>query len=130
MNQRAVPQMADSGVLKVPIEVLFDRNEKLGQDSGSRHGRCQSVAAYRSATERPATDLKAIFRIIDALAERHSKGRGTKGTRRESLESRHDDDEGGRRLPGDLKRAAAALQGAPRLFDQVRGALRVDEMIT
>ena len=61
--------------LKVSIEALFGRKKgpKSGVTEPTRNVRRQRH--IKRLDELPAADRKAIFRIIDALADRHEKGR-------------------------------------------------------
>ena len=66
-------QIADA--LKVSIEALFGRKKGSGYPAGSPPaGNVRRQRHLKRLDGLPAADRKAIFRIIDALADRHAKG--------------------------------------------------------
>lgn len=63
--------------LKVSIEALFGRKKGSGHAGGPKPaGNVRRQRHLKRLDELPAADRKAIFRIIDALADRHAKARG------------------------------------------------------
>lgn len=61
--------------LRVSIEELFGRKKRSGRAAGPQPGgNVRRQRHIKRLDELPASDRKAIFRIIDALADRHSKG--------------------------------------------------------
>lgn len=64
-----------SDVLKVSIEELFGRKRGSKTETGSPTGNVRRQRHLKKLDGLPAADRKAIFRIIDALADRQEKGR-------------------------------------------------------
>ena len=61
--------------LKVSIEELYGRNKGSGHTKPQPVGNVRRQRHLKRLDELPASDRKAIFRIIDAPADRHAKGR-------------------------------------------------------
>jgi transcriptional regulator with XRE-family HTH domain len=61
--------------LKVSIEALFGRKKGAGSGATEPTRNVRRQRHIKRLDELPAADRKAIFRIIDALADRQAKGR-------------------------------------------------------
>lgn len=64
-----------SDALKVSIEEFFGRKRGPKTETGPPTGNVRRQRHLKKLDGLPAADRKAIFRIIDALADRHEKGR-------------------------------------------------------